>query len=488
MTSLLKKIDAIKTVNIDGMKIDHLAYDSRKVVPGTLFFAIPGLKYDGFDFIDEAAAAGAVAIVSENWQDELEIGKIQVKDARVALAASSAAFYGEPSESFRLIGVTGTNGKTTTSYLIERIFRRLGDKTGLIGTLECLINGARQESVRTTPESLDLQRIFHKMKAAGVATAVMEVSSHAARLNRIDACRFDAFVFTNLTRDHLDFHPDMDDYFQAKARLFRDPKFGGARHIINIDDEYGKKLCRKNDACVTYGFSPKADVRCLAADQSETGLKLKITFGSRTLDVSTRLKGIINSDNILAAVAVAKAFDLEDEVILPALSDAVNVPGRFEAIEAGQDFTVVVDYAHTPDGLNKVLDAARMATGGKLITVFGCGGDRDREKRPLMGEAVSKKSDVAIVTSDNPRSEDPKKIIDDILAGMDADGKTKVVIDRYQAIEEAIKEAGPLDLVLIAGKGHETGQIFSDKTVPFDDRDVAREIIGEMLSDNSKSA
>lgn len=473
------------------MTIRSLAYDSRRVKQGSLFFAIRGLKSDGHRYIKEALIAGAAGIVVEEWQENLpgNVIQIEVPDSRLALALAAAHFYGHPSSKLQLIGVTGTNGKTTTSYLIERIFAAAGKKTGLIGTIEYKIAGRSHKAERTTPESLDLQKMLGSMVDAGVEVAVMEVSSHAAELKRVDGCEFTALVFTNLTQDHLDFHGDMEDYFQAKSRLFKDPRFSGALHVINADDMYGQRLCRISGSCQTYGFSDSAQVRGVAIEQLKDGLHLDVSSSSGALDIKTAMNGIFNGDNILASVAAAQALSVPDQAIVEALSQAGSIPGRFDSVDLGQDFQVIVDYAHTPDGLRRVLEAARAAADGMVITVFGCGGDRDPGKRPLMGKVVAELSDRAIITSDNPRSESAEKIIAEIEAGMRS-GKAiyDVVADRYLAINEAINRAEKGDLVLIAGKGHETGQIFSDKVVPFDDRLAALEILVKIKNDASKSA
>jgi len=490
LASITKGLSVTRSWIEGSVDITDLAYDSRQVKSGMLFFAIVGEKEDGHDYIHSAIDSGAIAIVVERWQEGLpeSIAQIQVDHTRVALSAASVVFFEDPSSKLSLIGVTGTNGKTTTSYLIEGIFRDLGQKTGLIGTLEYLINGKSFLSMRTTPESYDLQRILHSMVGEGIEVVVMEVSSHASIMGRIDGCKFDAFIFTNLSQDHLDFHTDMDDYFQAKARLFNESIFQGAKHIVNIDDVFGKRLCDASKNCIAFGFSKDADVRCTNVLSLQDGIKISIDRPYGELDIFTGLKGTLNSENVLAAIATAYAFSVDIDVIKTAMSVARNVPGRFEEIEAGQDFKVVVDYAHTPDGLKRVLEAAKNSLDGRLITVFGCGGDRDRDKRPLMGKEVSKVSDISIVTSDNPRNEDPEKIIEDILEGVEERSGLKVISDRHQAIKVAIKEARNGDLVLIAGKGHETGQTFADRTIPFDDRLVALEILKEAINDTSKSA
>lgn len=490
LTSIIEGLDVTRSRVDSLIEIEDLAYDSRQVKKGVLFFAIDGEKEDGHDYIKSAIDNGATAVIVERWQENIseDIAQIQVANSRAALSAASSKYFNDPTSKLTLIGVTGTNGKTTTSYLIERIFREEGRKTGLIGTLEYLINGKSFLSKRTTPESYDLHRILDAMVTDGVEVVVMEVSSHASIMGRVDSCDFDAFVFTNLTRDHLDFHSDMDDYFQAKARLFNEKNFKGAKHIVNIDDTFGVRLCEASSNCVSFGFSDEAEVRATRIRSQKEGITISMDRPYGVKDILTGIKGTLNGENVLAAIATAYAFDLEEDVIEKAMFGASNVPGRFEEIEAGQDFKVVVDYAHTPDGLRKVLEAAKNSLEGRLITVFGCGGDRDRNKRPLMGSEVSKASAVSIVTSDNPRSEDPERIIEDIVKGMEKKSEIKIISDRYQAIREAITIAGSGDLVLIAGKGHEKGQTLANKTISFDDRLVAMEILKEMSDDTSKSA
>lgn len=491
LSNLLSEFDCKRVIGSTETEIKALAYDSRRVKRGALFFAIRGFRDDGHNYIGQAIKNGAVGLVVEKYQANVPEAVTQVitPDSRSALAMASACFYDYPSSRLRLIGVTGTNGKTTTSFLIERIFRAAGKKTGLIGTIDYRIGDRVLAAERTTPESLDLQALLASMADAGVEIAVMEVSSHASQLKRIDGCRFETAVFTNLTQDHLDFHRDMDEYFQAKARLFTDNQFSESIKVINIDNEFGEKIWRSGpDRCVTYGFSKSAEIRGESLRHETDGLNLIVSSSSKELELSSKIRGIFNGANILAATAVAWSMNVPDKAVKEALSEPISVPGRFESIDLGQDFQVIVDYAHTPDGLRRVLEAARVAAAGNLITVFGCGGDRDKSKRPLMGRVAAELSDRVFVTSDNPRNEPPEKIIKEITVGM-RNGKMgyRVVVDRYQAIKEAIRSAGKGDLVLIAGKGHETGQIFADRIIPFDDRLVALGILKEVVNDTSKS-
>lgn len=492
LKTIVDKLDTANLIGEADQEINSLAYDSRRVKSGGLFFAISGFKHDGHKYIDNARGAGASAVVVERRVVDSgdKITQIVVPNSRRALAVAANVFYDYPSSKFDLIGVTGTNGKTTTAYLIERVLAAAGFKTGLISTIEYKIGDRVLLANRTTPESLDLQKLLAEMAEAKVKAAVMEVSSHAVQLKRVDATRFSALVFTNLTQDHLDFHQSMDSYFQAKTALFTQSQFKQAARIVNIDDTYGRQLRDiLNKECVTYGFNSEADVVGSKLEYTKDGLSLTVSGLGRTLDISTRLKGIFNSDNILAAVTTAWKFNIDDIVINQALGAVENIPGRFQAVDQGQDFQVIVDYAHTPDGLKQVLKSARLVAAGKLVTVFGCGGDRDRKKRPLMGAIAAQLSDELIVTSDNPRSEDPERIIKDIISGINADQSVyKVIPDRRQAINEALGGAKKGDLVLIAGKGHETGQILADRVVPFDDILVAEQILREIINDNSKSA
>ncbi len=471
-----------------GADIDvlGLAYDSRRVKPGYLFVAVPGLKTDGHLYIKDAVAAGAVAVVAEKPAGDIgtNVAGIITRDSRRALARMASEFYGRPSERLKLIGITGTNGKTTTAYLLEAIFRRAGQKTGLIGTVEYRIDGARMPAERTTPESLDLQRTLASMVEAGVDTAVIEVSSHALHLKRIDDCAFAARIFMNLSQDHLDFHTDLEAYFQAKSKLFA-TDFGEGLRLANVDDEYGRRLAADyGEKMVTFGVRSgqyrAEDVRLTAEETSFT-----LVGPAGNLPVRSRLLGAFNVMNLTAAAAAALELGIGADDVAAGLLKMDQVPGRFETVACGQDFKVLIDYAHTPDGLEKVLSAARQLAGSRrLITVFGCGGDRDKGKRPKMGAIAAGLSDIAIVTSDNPRSEPPESIIDDILAGVpeNAPASTSVIAERGQAIKAALREAQAGDVVIIAGKGHEDYQILNDRVIHFDDRSAAEEALKEILS------
>ena len=481
---LSELIASLKIAPYGGTDIEirGLAYDSRQVKPGYLFFAIPGAKFDGHDFINEAVSRGATAVVVENPRGSSAASAVElvVADSRGALAGAAAKFYGYPSKKFKLIGITGTNGKTTTAYLLESIFQAAGLKTGLIGTIEYRIAGERFVAERTTPESLDLQRIFASMVDKGVETAIMEASSHALKLRRVDGSSFAARVFTNLSRDHLDFHTDMEDYFAAKARFFTDEAFGGGPSVINIDDPYGRRLAdTASEPVITFGMG-SGDYYPIDIDLSVKETAFSLVGPAGSLAIRSRLIGAFNLINLIAAAAVASRLGVDGAAISAGLLSVGHVPGRFEKVACGQDFQVLVDYAHTPDGLEKVINAARALAGAnRLLTVFGCGGDRDKGKRPKMGAIAAALSDIAFVTSDNPRSESPESIIDDILAGISKEAPAEVIVtvDRAEAINQAVGRARSGDVVLIAGKGHETYQILADRVIPFDDRRVAREAL-----------
>jgi UDP-N-acetylmuramoyl-L-alanyl-D-glutamate--2,6-diaminopimelate ligase len=455
-----------------AVEVTALAYDNRLVTPGTLFFCVPGFTRDGHDFADDAIARGAVALVV---QRPLRSGvpEILVDDVRAAMAPAAAALAGDPTARLTTVGITGTNGKTTTAFLVRALLEAGGRPTGLLGTVTAVVGGEQQPVARTTPEAIDLQRTFADMLAAGDEAVVMEVSSHALALHRADAIHWSAAVFTNLTQDHLDFHADMEDYFLAKRRLF---EAGPELAVVNVDDPYGARLARDFPAAIRIGLdSEEAQVRAVAIEGDASGS----AFAVDGLALRTSLPGRFNVLNALGAVVVARELGVEDDAIAGGLAGAERVPGRFEPIDEGQPFAVFVDYSHKPDALEAVLRTARGLTRGRLLLVFGAGGDRDRGKRALMGRAAAKHADVAIITSDNPRNEDPEAIIDEIAQGAP---EAQRMVDRHAAIERAIALAAPGDVVVIAGKGHERYQEFEDgRTVPFDDVAVAREALRARL-------
>jgi len=461
-------------------EIAGVAYDSRRVKPGDLFVCIRGFRTDGHRYLADAVARGAVATVVETPVADAPVPRIAVPDAREAIARLATAFFGHPSARLRLIGVTGTNGKTTTTYLIESLFRAAGQRTGVIGTIGCCIAGERLPAEHTTPEAPDLQALLARMVAAGVSVVSMEASSHALALHRTLGCEFDVGVFTNLTQDHLDFHASLEDYFAAKARLFTDyPARSGKPFVgvINGDDPFGRRLvelCRGR--VVTYAVEQPADLQAVDIEARPQGLRFTVVAAGERYPVRLRLGGRFNVYNSLAAIGAARALGLDWETILAGLATAPGVPGRFEAVDEGQPFAVLVDYAHTPDGLENVLRSARDLEPRQLIVVFGCGGDRDRTKRPKMGRIAAERADRVVVTSDNPRTEDPEAILAEIVAGIPPEvrSRVRVIPDRREAIRTAIGMAGAGDLVVIAGKGHEDYQIVGTTKHPFDDREEAR--------------
>jgi UDP-N-acetylmuramoyl-L-alanyl-D-glutamate--2,6-diaminopimelate ligase len=460
----------------DGVEITGLAYSSRDVRPGTLFFCVPGFTADGHDFAPDAVERGAVALVCERPLG-LGVPEIVVSDARRAMGPAAARFYGDPTAQLEVVGITGTNGKTTTAFLVRHLLEGGGRQTGLLGTVKRVIGGVEEEVERTTPEAIDLQADFRRMLDAEDRAVAMEVSSHALELGRAAGIRFAAKVFTNLTQDHLDFHETMDAYFAAKRRLFDEP--GPA--IVNADDEYGRRLAAELPDAVTFAIEHDADYRATGVSFDVNGARFTCATPDGQLELESRLPGLFNVQNVLAAVAVARLLGVDAETIRTALASFDRVPGRFEPVDEGQDFGVLVDYAHTPDSLENVLRAARELTEGRLHVVFGAGGDRDRGKRPLMGAAARAHGDRLIVTSDNPRNEDPDAIVDQVIEGAGPDAEREV--DRRRAIGLAIETAAPGDVVVIAGKGHEQGQEFEGgRKEPFDDVTVAREALRERYS------
>ncbi len=477
LDQLARGLPSSELVGDPETQISSLAYDNRKVAPGAMFFCVPGLSSDGHDFAPSAAEAGAAALVCERKLD-LALPQLVVPDSRAAMAPLAAAFNENPTTRMKLAGITGTNGKTTTAFLLRDIMESAGVPCGLMGTVKQVVGGVEEAVVRTTPEAIDLQTSFGRMVQAGDEACVMEVSSHAMAMHRADAIDFDLAIFTNLTQDHLDFHKDMEDYFQAKRLLFA---AGPGASVVNVDDEYGKRLATEFD-CLTYSASGQAaDYSALEVAFDVSGANFVVQTGHGEMAVRTGLPGSFNVANALAALAGAIELGIDPSEAVAGLADAGRVPGRFEPVDEGQEFAVLVDYAHTPDSVENVLRAARDLTSGRLIAIVGAGGDRDRAKRPLMGRAGAELSDLAVITSDNPRSEDPARIIEDILAGIEDPEAVVVEPDRDAAIGLAIREAGPGDTVVIAGKGHEQGQEFEHgRKIPFDDRDVARRHLREI--------
>jgi UDP-N-acetylmuramoyl-L-alanyl-D-glutamate--2,6-diaminopimelate ligase len=466
-------IDALAPVEVVGrapVDVTDLVYDAGDAGPGSLYFCVPGSRADGHDFAPEAVANGAVALVVQRPL-ELPVPQLVVEDARRAMPVAADEFFGRPTEQLEVAGVTGTNGKTTTAFLLYAILAAAGRRPGLLGTIESRVGGERRPAIRTTPEAIDLQRTFREMLDAGDRSAAVEATSHGSELGRLDRVRFSALVFTNLTQDHLDFHGTLERYFDAKRRLFTEARPPAA---VNVGDEHGRRLAeelRGRNELLTFGLVDDAELRPEVLDLGPRGAR----FRAAGIELETRLRGRFNVENVLGAVAAARLLGIDDDAIAYGVGELRGVPGRFEAVDEGQPFAVLVDYAHTPDSLENVLRTARDLAQNHVICVFGCGGDRDRGKRPLMGRIATELADLAIVTSDNPRSEEPEAIIAEILEG--AGSEAEVEPDRREAIAQAIARAGEGDVVVIAGKGHEQGQQFADSTIPFDDREVAREAL-----------
>ena len=448
--------------------VDEVAFDSRQVVPGALFFCVRGATADGHDFAEEAVRAGASALAVERWLD-LGVPQILVPSVRQAMGPMSAVVLGDPARSMTIVGVTGTNGKTTIVHLLDAVFRAAGHRTGAIGTVGAHVAGEPVPIARTTPEAPDLQRLLRRMRDAGVTTVAMEVSSHALDQGRVGGLLFDAAVFTNLSQDHLDHHGSMESYFAAKASLFTDNRTKQA--VVNLDDPWGRRLLDLPVPVTTFGLDPAADVHAEDVRTRTGGLSFRV--GGR--EVTSSLRGGFNVSNCLAAIATSELVGIDPDDAIRGLATAGQVSGRMEPVDAGQEFLVVVDYAHTPDSIRTVLAAARPLATGRVIVVFGCGGDRDRAKRFPMGAAATEGADLTVITTDNPRSEDPLDIIAEVERGA-AEGGGRYVVepDRRAAIRLAVSHAHPGDVVVIAGKGHEAEQELADRTIPFDDRVVVR--------------
>ncbi len=456
-----------------AVEVRDLAYDARAVTEGAAFFCVPGSTRDGHDFAAAAVENGAVVLVVERAV-EPAVPQLVVPDARAAMATAADLFFGEPTRELEVAGVTGTSGKTTTAFLLWSILEAAGRAPGLLGTVESRIGGEVRPVVRTTPEAIDLQRTFREMLDAGNRSVALEASSHASVLHRLDRVRFDVLIFTNLSQDHLDFHAEMDDYFAAKRRLFTGAAPPPA--AVNVGNEWGRRLAdelsdQRRAPLVTFGFADDAEIR---PDNLLLGAS-GASFTAGGIEVRSQLRGRFNVENVLGAVAAGILLDVPEEEIAVGIEALPGVPGRFEAVDEGQSFAVIVDYSHKPDALDNVLRAARDLADGRVLVVFGAGGDRDRGKRPLMGKIAKDLADVVIVTSDNPRSEEPLAIIQDILQGSGIE--VEIDPDRRAAIGRAISLAEPGDVVVIAGKGHEQGQEIAGEKLPFDDREVAREAL-----------
>jgi len=493
-SSLVRSVAGARVRGNAQVQVTGLSYDSRRVEPGWVFFCVRGTRTDGHRFTSQAIERGAKALVVETGREKGLAPPPQgamaiVADTRAAMAPMARAFYDDPSSQLVLAGVTGTNGKTTTALMLEAIFRAAGYSSGVIGTVEYRIGARRMKAEHTTPEAVDLQALLAQLVAEGASHAAMEVSSHALSLHRADGCQFSAAVFTNLTPEHLDFHADMREYLETKKRLFEDPQYlpkrGPRVNAVNLDDPSGGEIARAaQGTTLTYALDSPADCRAEKIVLRAEGTSLVAVLPSGRSLVRTRLLGRFNVCNALGALAAATGLGISVDAAVAGLGEMEPVKGRLERVPA-RTRTVLVDYAHSPDGLTRALETARQLTRGRVVLVFGCGGDRDRTKRPVMGGIAGRLADRCVVTSDNPRSERPEAIIDEIVAGIPPGARSKCLVepDRKSAIALAIAQAKPEDLVLIAGKGHEDYQIFADRTIHFDDREVAeaaiRQIEGE---------
>ncbi|WP_427338494.1 UDP-N-acetylmuramoyl-L-alanyl-D-glutamate--2,6-diaminopimelate ligase [Caloranaerobacter sp. DY30410] len=482
LTDLINGLEIEKYSGDLDMEISKIVYDSRKAVNGCVFVAIEGYKTDGHNYISQAISNGAkVVILQKDINIPENIVKILVKDTRCALARISSNYYKNPSRKLELIGITGTNGKTTTTYLIKSILEMVGKNVGVIGTIGNVINDKVIKAKNTTPESLDLQEIFNHMVETNIDSCVMEVSSHSLELKRVEYCDFNVGIFTNLTPEHLDFHKDLQSYMEAKVKLFYKTR---DYNIINADDEYGKKIKsiiqELKTPILTYGIESEADITAHNIEIYASGVKFDLITPNGSIDIRLNIPGKFSVYNALAAASCGIAFNIKLEDIKKGLEAVRGVKGRFEVIPTNTDFSVIIDYAHTPDGFKNVLSTIDQFAKGRKIIVFGCGGDRDKTKRPKMGEIASHYCDICIITNDNPRTENPTEIINDILKGINNEECEYVVIeDRREAIRYALEIARKDDVILLAGKGHETYQIVGNEVLPFDEKKIVLEILGE---------
>jgi UDP-N-acetylmuramoyl-L-alanyl-D-glutamate--2,6-diaminopimelate ligase len=477
LRKLIEGVQALQTAGGLDAEVSGLATDTRRLAPGELFVALKGERVDGHDFIADAVRRGASAVLYERQGAvNSSVPSVRVEDSEETLARISNNFYRRPSEKLTVIGITGTNGKTTTSHLVKSVLEAAGNRVGLIGTINYMIGDRRYPAPFTTPEAPQFQGLLRDMLEAGCSHVVAEVSSHALARRRVDCTEFKAAVFTNLTRDHLDFHRTMEEYFRAKGRLFTGLLSGGTA-VINADDPYGRRLCSLFKGIkLTYSVGNEADIRADSMVIRPEGLSFSLSYRGRVHKVESPLTGIFNVYNILSAVGACLAVDVPWEAISAGIRNTKLVKGRFEKVDLGQDFLCVVDYAHTEDALRKLILAAREMTRGRVITVFGCGGDRDRGKRPAMGSCASELSDEVVITSDNPRGEDPMEIIREITVGM-KNNNYRIVPDRAEAIKEAVMTARASDSVIIAGKGHEDYQEIKGIRRRFSDREAAEDAI-----------
>jgi len=478
----MRLADILKGIECSGYnentEISSVEYDSRKVTEGSLFIAVSGYATDGHLFIEKAVQNGAVAVLCEKDCDCFGAEKIICKDSRVAMAVAGANFYGNSASRLKIIGITGTNGKTTTTYLVKQILELVGIKTGLIGTNQNMIGDKVIETGRTTPESVDLHKLFAQMESEGVTHVIMEVSSHALFLKRVYGFEFEVGAFTNLTRDHLDFHETFENYCDAKAILFKNCKKG----VVNGDDEWADRIMKDATSAIkTYGVQNDTDIKAYDVKLSERGVIFSSDIDGKKHDIRLSIPGMFSVYNALCALSICLELGISMEDIIKGLIIAKGVKGRAEVVNILADYTVIIDYAHTPDGLENIIGTVRGFSKGRVITVFGCGGDRDKTKRPIMGHIAGELSDFAVVTSDNPRTEDPDAIISDVLAGMKGmEEKYTAIADRTKAIEYAMSKAQSGDVIVLAGKGHETYQVLADKTIDFDERSIVKDIFSRL--------
>lgn len=473
LNELLKGVEVLEIRGEGNPEINGVHYNSSKISEGGLFVAIVGYKTDGHKYIKDAVTRGASAVVCTTFDDDTDVLQIRVRDSRVAEAQISSNFFGNPSSKFKLIGITGTNGKTTVTYLVKQILDSMGKKTGLIGTNQNMIGDTVYETGRTTPDSFELQNLFDKMAKSNLDYVIMEVSSHALELSRVYGCEYEVGAFTNLTQDHLDFHITMDNYALAKAKLFKQSKYA----VINTDDSYGKAMAENCPCeCLGYGAKDSASLKAENITLKQDGVGF--TLGDINFNVG--IPGEFSVYNALCAIGICKSLGFELEDIASSLASATGVKGRAEVVDIGnRDYTVMIDYAHTPDGVENILKTARGFAKGRVVALFGCGGDRDVTKRPIMGRVAGELADFCIITSDNPRSEDPMSIIKMVEEGIKETPTPYVVIEnRYDAIKYALENALSGDIIILAGKGHETYQVIDTGTIHFDEREVIQEVLG----------
>ncbi len=478
LKELLNNVETEKIIGNEEINISGITFNSKEVKAGFLFICISGFKADGHDFAAEAVEKGAVAILAEHEIEGIGATTVIVKNTRKATSTAAANFYDHPDKKLKLIGITGTNGKTTTTYLVKSVLEHSGKKAGLIGTNQNLIGQTVLPSHHTTPDFIELMELLAAMVKEGAEYAVMEVSSHSLALDRVSACKFEVGAFTNITQDHLDFHKTMENYLEAKSKLFSLCRIG----VINNDVEAAEYLKDKAKNCekvITYGKNKAGDVKADNVELCADGVKFDLTYGGETVKISLGIPGEFSVYNALTAISICIGLGFTLSDIAEGISEADGVKGRIEVVKTNTDYTVIIDYAHTPDGLLNIINAIRGFAKGRIVTLFGCGGDRDRTKRPVMGKIAGELSDFCIVTSDNPRSENPGDIIKDILVGIDeTDCEYEVVENRFDAIEYALDHAKKDDIILLAGKGHETYQILKDRTIVFDEREIVQKLIG----------